>query len=252
MLSLFDPYSPADKAAQRLAARLALKGHQITGSYAPSVNAHWVPYCDTPVTVFRTVRPGRQRRSLEVSFPAPCRNCPKCLLFRRMKWRQRIINEILTCDDAARRSWFMTLTFAPVHMAGVIAEAQPAIRAGVPRQEAVEAAAYTHVQRYFKRVRKNLRAAVRYIAVPEYGEEKGRLHYHLILHEQDKPLLKAALQAQWRSFTHCKLIDCGGSRGVAGAASYVSKYIAKGAGRPRASTKYGRGLPVSVAARPSF
>lgn len=238
-LQLRDPYSVSDKATRRLALRLALKGHARTGAYAPSIHADWSVYCDAPVTVYRAIRAGKGRRSMEVSFPAPCRKCEKCLRFRRMRWRQRIINEILTADDAGRRSWMITLTFAPVHLAGVLLEAQALQRRGKPRPEAIEQAAYGHVQKYIKRLRKNTRKSFRYIAVPEYGEENGRLHYHLILSESDSPVLKLELQKNWRSFSNAKLVDASGNRGIAGAASYVSKYIAKGEGRPRASAAYG-------------
>jgi len=238
-LILRDPYSVSDKATRRLATKLALKGHARTGGYAPSIHAEWTVYCDAPVTVYRAVRAGKGRRSMEVSFPAPCRQCPKCLLFRRMRWRQRMINEIILADDAGRRSWLLTLTFAPVHLAGVLLEAAALEARGKTPAEAVEQAAYSHVQKYLKRLRKNLRTSFRYVAIPEYGERKGRLHYHLILSELDRPVLKRSLQSNWRSFTHCKLIDASGSRGIAGAATYVSKYIAKGVGRPRASGSYG-------------
>lgn len=236
---LSDRYSSADRATQRLAARLALKGATVIGAYAPSVVADWSVYCDEPVRVCRMVKSGRGRRPLEVSFPAPCRKCAKCLLFRRMRWRQRIINELIQNDDAGRRSWLLSLTFSPPHLAIVLAEAKALVRGGKPHTEAVEQAAYGHVQRFLKRLRKLTGSRLRYIAVPEYGEANGRLHFHLVVHELDKPLLKRAIQSCWHSFSGAKLVDCSGNRGIAGAASYVSKYVSKQGGKVRASTRYG-------------
>lgn len=247
-LRLADPYSISDKAARKLAAKLALRGHSVVGAFAPSIRGEWSVYCDAPVEVRRAVRAGGGRRSLEMSFPAPCRKCEKCQRFRRMRWRQRIINEILL---APGRTWFLTLTFAPVHLAGVLLEARAYERAGKTQAEAIETAAYDHVQRYLKRLRKNTRTKFRYIAVPEYGETHGRLHYHLLVHEVERPILKRSLQAAWRgSFSSAKLVEEDTERGVAGAASYVAKYLAKSGGRVRASLRYGA-LSPETEKRPS-
>lgn len=227
----------SDTATRKLAAKLALRGHSVVGSFAPSVRGDWVVYCDDPVEVRRAVRAGKGRRSMELSFPAPCRKCDKCQRFRRMRWRQRIINEVLMCSG---RTWFLTLTFAPVHLAGVLLEARAIERNGKPRGEAIEMAAYDHVQRYLKRLRKNSGTKFRYVAVPEYGEKHGRLHYHVLLHEVERPILKRTLQGAWRgSFSSAKLVDEETDRGVLGAASYVAKYLAKSGGRVRASLRYG-------------
>ena len=53
----------------------------------------------------------------------------------------------------------------------------------LPIEAATERIAYTHVQGYLDRLRKSC-GSFRYVAIPEYGEENGRLHYHLIIHEK--------------------------------------------------------------------
>lgn len=221
-----------DAGILKAASKLALRGAHVSGG---QVSAENHVYCDQPVRICMRTNPKDGGRTLEVSLWGPCRKCAKCLQFKQMRWRERIMNEIIACDDAGRRSWFITLTFAPLHLAGIIAEA------GSSRQKAVEKAAYSHVKLYFKRLRK-WGAKFRYCAVPEYGERRGRLHYHIILHEMgDRPLPKRVLQTQWRSLVHAKLVDSSNERGIGGAASYLSKYATKTLDcRPRASVRYGQ------------
>lgn len=145
-----------------------------------------------------------------------------------MKWRERAIFEL----GRSNRTWFITLTFSPVHLAGILLEAK-----GSSMKE-IEAAAYPHVQRFLKRLRK-LKCQFRYLAVYERGEKTGRSHYHLFLHENgDKPVFKAQIESQWRSHVHARLVrgDEGG-----GTASYLTKYATKSFDiRPRASARYGK------------
>lgn len=166
----------------------------------------------------------------------PCRRCPKCLQFRQMQWRERALLEIL----ASNRTWFVTLTFDEPHLAGIIAEAMlnechedEALTEGH-----IETAAYRHVQRYFKRLRK-AKAVFRYLAIFERGEDTGRPHYHLFLHETGtRPVLKRVIEDQWRSFVHARLV---GGDDVAGAASYLTKYATKSLDvPPRSSGGYGK------------
>ncbi len=226
---------------QALAIRVALRGGRVARS---SFVSDWEPYCDTPVTVNRritsrqahkglrvgTVKLTDERNALEVSAQVPCRRCAKCLQWRQMKWAERAIQEL----GVAKRSWFVTLTFAPHHLAGILMEAT----GSEPKQ--VESAAYAHVQRYFKRLRK-INSDFRYFAVYERGEKNGRSHYHMFLHEHGlKPITKFTLESQWRSFVHARLVRCDES---GRSASYITKYATKHFDiRPRASVRYGKQL----------
>ena len=103
----------------------------------------------------------------------------------------------------APRSWFVTLTFDPIHLAGVVMESQS--RKETDQTARIEAAAYSHCQGYFKRLRK-AGGKSRYVAVPEYGEEKGRLHYHLLIHEiEQHSVTYRLLDRKWRSFINASL-----------------------------------------------
>jgi len=175
---------------------------------------------------------------------APCRKCPKCLQFRQMKWRERIINEILLTHNRGRRSWFVTLTFSPVHLAGVLAEATRLSGSSPRETRHVDKAAYRHVQGYLDRLRKASKSPFRYVAVFEQGEKTGRSHYHLVIHEGDKkPILKRTLDNLWHSHVHARLLTVDEERSISQVASYVSTYATKTQGiRIRASVSYGSPL----------
>lgn len=160
----------------------------------------------------------------------PCRRCAKCLQFRQMKWRERALLEV----EQSPRTWFVTLTFSPVHLAGVLSEA--ALLKKGTEFERTQVAAYRHVQRYFKRLRKSVR--FRYLAVYELGSKTGRSHYHLLIHELDRPMPKSLLERLWLSNVHARLIDKGPR---SGAASYITKYTIKHHSvRMKSSSNYGK------------
>ena len=223
--------SPRQRAAVRAAAKMAARGLAV-----PVTTYSWQavgrPYCDDPVPLLISGHGKDAGAPVTLSMFGPCRKCPKCLLFRQMKWQERISNELIITHNAGRRSWWITLTFSPVHLAGVLAES-------AARRVSVDQAAYKHVQGYLDRLRKAAKTRLRYMAVFERGETTGRSHYHLIIHEVGpKPILKAQIEGRWRSHVHARVVDLD-RRGLA---AYLTKYATKSAEtRIRASTAYGRG-----------
>lgn len=247
-----------NEGTRKLAAMIALKGGRIGKSL---FLANWEPYCDKPVVIDRRidsreavslatvggVRVRDEVSAMEVSMNVPCRKCEKCLQFRQMQWRERAIVEI----GRAKRTWWITLTIDPQMLANISMEAR-----GTSTID-FEAAAYSRVQRYFKRLRKKFRkkadrildsegkvvghnyAQFRYLAVFELGKKTGRPHYHLLLHETGtRPCLKAHIESQWRSNVHARLV---GSGEALRRASYVTKYATKSFEiSPRASVRYGK------------
>lgn len=218
-------------------ARAARKAHvtrSLRGGYLTRTASHSpaMPWCDDPQLIGVRVRAHGKLPSIETSGYFPCRKCEKCITFRRLRWRDRTRAELAK----AGRSWFVTLTFSDLHLAGIRMKA--ATLTQYDMETALERAAYGHVQRYLKRVRKAGRTRFRYFAIFEYGAVNGRGHYHLLVHEIPgcKPVLKATLNEQWRSFVDAKLVDIE----EPGASSYVCKYLTKSpVNRPRASTAYG-------------
>ena len=194
--------------------------------------AKWVPVCDEPVPVIRGAGAGgRYKRPIEVQFLVPCRKCQTCLKVKASLWQKRAVTELAA---TVLRSWMVTLTFSPVHMGEVLMQAH-ALNRGSERQK-IERAAYRHVQLALDAFRKRLKLRFRYMAVAEYGSETGRLHYHLLLHEVDKPILGAQIEAMWPSFVHKRLV-----RDHKRQAGYLTKYLTKHSeGRVRASKDYGK------------
>lgn len=214
-------------------AKLLLKGRgQKVGHVVEALGR---PYCDAPVPV-RLAAP-KGTGGYEVQMWGPCRRCPKCLQFRSLKWRDRAMNELALTHQRGRRSWLLTLTFSPPHLAGILAEAKAR---GDGSLAAIDRVAYGHVRGYLDRVRK-AGFPFRYLAVFERGELNGRAHYHLLLHEGPKgPILKRTLETRWRSHVHARLVRMDTGREQRGAASYVAKYATKAPEiRLRASSRYG-------------
>ena len=223
-LRLFEE-QPKDRATRSMAAGVALRGGQLSRT---QFHDPGVPYCDTPEPVLRYIRAGGSDRPLEVTAFRPCRRCAKCLQFRQLQWRERCLNEI----EHSPRTWLVTLTFDPHHLAGILFEAARFSHLGTAAEDR---AAYSHVQKYLKRLRKAASARCRYMFVFERGEETGRPHYHALLHEVDRPISKRLIEANWRSNVHARLVKSG-----RGSASYVTKYLTKSLDvRPRASAGYG-------------
>jgi len=217
-----------DDATRHIAGKFALRGHAKSHTL---VSSDQKPYCDDPVRIYRQTDPKSERRTIEVSFWAPCRKCEKCLQYRQLKWRDLALAEI----QRSNRSWFVTLTFSPVHLVGVEFESLKC--KGRDKMAQVDQAAYRHCQRYIKRLRK-AGAVFRYLAVFELGEKTDRPHYHLLLHETGaRPILKRTIEDNWRSHVHARLV----AKGADGAASYITKYATKSLSvRLRSSQAYGK------------
>lgn len=246
--------TPYERGVRSRAAKLSMRGCQVSHTHVIDPRK---PYCDAPIHLEGRTSPYAEARTLLVEQFVPCRKCSKCLQFRQMKWREKAIAEIAN----SQRTWFVTLTFAPVHLAGVLAEAQEYKSLGPSKS--VDRAAYGHVQMYLDRLRKAARAKFRYLAVFERGELTGRAHYHILLHEQkgSKPITKRVIESRWRSIVHCRLVDFT-AKDVRGASTYVTKYTLKSVQcRLRASNGYGTGrsratandfphhLPVAIASQ---
>lgn len=224
---------------QSLAVKAALAGGQEGQS---SWVGPWSPWCDNPIWVERRVTSRQAHdakkignckisdmlKSLEVAIQVPCRRCEKCLKFRQCEWRERAVAEC----GSANRTWWMCLTFSPIHLAGILVSARS------DSVKDIERVAYRAVQKYFKRLRK-AGAVFRYFAVYERGDLHGRSHYHLLLHETgSRPISNETLQDLWPSNVWVRLLGC---EDAGRTSSYITKYATKSLDiRPRASVKYGQ------------
>lgn len=181
-----------------------------------------------------------------------CRKCQACLDFRRRQWTAKAIAEV----RMSRRTWFVTLTFAPPARFVMKARAESRVRTRrceafemlTPdeRFKAIAAEASREVTLWLKRVRKNSGVPLRYMLVSE-AHKDGFPHFHLLIHEADNgSVSKRDIQTSWRvGFSHAKLLDTADAKAI----GYTCKYLNKSAStRVRASQHYGqlRGAGVHV------
>lgn len=203
--------------------------------------------CQSPVSVEMHGRPYRDKaefdrcRSAVVDLETRCRRCDNCRKARRNMWSLKAKVEY----HQAYRTWFGTLTFRPeVHHALLERARHRLARQGVDfdTMSLVEQFAERHAEcgreitLYLKRVRKQSRAAMRYLLVAE-AHKSGLPHYHMLVHESDptSPLRHALLSGCWNhGFEKWRLVsderEC----------AYVTKYLGKSkSARLRASLRYG-------------
>lgn len=95
--------------------------------------------------------------------PVPCGKCPPCIERRTNQWILRLKEEMKVIPNA----YFVTLTYDT--------ESVPITQNGFMTLEK------TDLQKYFKRLRKMDKATIKYYAVGEYGSQRKRPHYHIIL-----------------------------------------------------------------------
>ena len=95
----------------------------------------------------------------------PCGRCIGCRLERSRQWAVRLVHE----KRFHSRSSFITLTYAPEHM---------------PRDGSLN---LEHFQKFLKRLRKwrGDPKSIRFFHAGEYGEKRGRPHYHAIIFGED-------------------------------------------------------------------
>lgn len=124
-----------------------------------------------------------------------CGQCKECLKIDSWRWTQRIRIESLNT-----KTWFCTFTYAGLNEVG-----------------------YDELQKMFKRLRKGNKntppLSFRYLVVSERGTEKGRLHYHAVIHGE---LTRRQVEGEWKhGFSNAKL------KSNDDAARYISKYMSK-------------------------
>lgn len=168
-----------------------------------------------------------------------------------MRIREHITHEL----SVAKRTWWLTLTFDPVVYGGICIQANQ-MPDSMPWERRLWRASYPHVQAWLKRMRserctirnddgktRKLGFKLRYYVVFELGEERGRGHFHLLVHEHgSRPIPKEILEFSWPGIVHARLVDTARK----GLASYVSKYATKTLHSTyRASRGYGKYDPVS-------
>jgi hypothetical protein len=93
----------------------------------------------------------------------PCGSCNACRITRRQEWTFRIMLEM----RSHYYNWFVTLTYRDEDLP----------EGGTLVKE--------HVQLWMKKIRNHSGAGIRFFAVGEYGDKKGRPHYHVLIFTND-------------------------------------------------------------------
>lgn len=130
----------------------------------------------------------------------PCGKCANCLINRRREKTCRILLEQKAWERIGGKdaAVFVTLTYDPDNLpmsqeSGFDFEAVKGGEQHVPRPTLVKA----HLQKYIKRVRKAFsERKINYLGVGEYGEAKGRPHYHVVFFGVG-PDDEAVLRQKW-------------------------------------------------------
>lgn len=180
---------------------------------------------------------------LMVIMAVRCRKCAKCLRFRQQLWAAKAIYEY----RRSYRTWAATFTFSPAK--------HDEIRDRIRHAESKQGSDYDELSEeeqlrlrhlacsrfltlWFKRIRKNSKAKLRYMLVMEL-HKSGLPHYHALIHEpeREQKISKRILENAWPyGYTRFKLLpDEENER-----ATYACKYLSKSSlARVRASGAYG-------------
>jgi len=150
----------------------------------------------------------------------PCGQCLFCRINLRREWVARLLLES-SCHPANQ---FVTLTYGDGKLPVQILPGMPSLRA-VSNHPAVASQPGTlsksDLQRFFKRLRKI--GPFRYFAVGEYGENRGRPHYHALLFGCD--FTEEELATAWK-FGNVHIGDVEAAS-IAYCVSYLIKYKSK-------------------------
>lgn len=152
------------------------------------------------------------------TIPVPCGKCPNCRDRRMKDWQFRLMQE----DKRHSSAHFVTFTY----------ELPPIAPNGLMTLDK------THVQKFFKRLRKNTRRqSIRYYACGEYGGRTWRPHYHAVVFDASQEEIIQAWEG-WEDKDASERLRARAGHlhfGDVGAASvgYVLKYMCKPKQIPR-------------------
>lgn len=144
----------------------------------------------------------------------PCGRCRACRIARAREWSTRLLHELEYHEDAT----FTTLTYNDDNL--------PELGSLVP----------SDLQKFFKRLRKDVSGKIRYYACGEYGETTFRPHYHAIIFGVDP--FDSVIQDNWPyGFVKNGTVTYDSCR-------YVADYIGKSVlGKEAQAAYYGQLVP---------
>jgi len=136
---------------------------------------------------------------------ASCRKCDECIAARKRHWIGRMLAEEQTCHSVH----FLTLTYA----------------GGYDNVDAYWIN-YSHVQLFFKRLRK-AGHKFKYVAVGEHGTQLERAHFHILMFWQtEPPQMMLDSNWTWDAWPHGH-VNVQIPRSKQGCAVYIMDYLNK-------------------------
>jgi len=106
--------------------------------------------------------------------PVPCSKCPPCMKRRTSGWSYRLVKE----GDRSKTALFITLTYNT--------DKVPITKKGYMNLDKKD------VQKFMKRLRKLSNEKLKYYVCGEYGTQKMRPHYHIIMFNANAEMVNRA------------------------------------------------------------
>ncbi|AXL15543.1 replication initiator protein [Microviridae sp.] len=172
--------------------------------------------CTSPIKGYRS-RDGKITQNpknslLRQQVTVSCGQCMGCRVKRSLSWAIRCVNELQLHEEAC----YVTFTYAPEYL---------------PDDGSINV---KHLQKFWKRLRKNLGIKFRYFACGEYGEKSGRPHYHALIFgwrpddmeyyssfKGNKYYMSKVLNKNWK-FGNCII-----GNATFQSAAYIARYVTK-------------------------
>lgn len=155
-----------------------------------------------------------------------CGQCPLCLKQKTKEWSIRAIHEMYTTKP--ENCQFLTLTYKPKHL--VINKKTKPENEYDKRGTLVP----KHVTDFIKRLRKKIKKPIKYIYCGEYGGERWRPHYHIVIYgfrkeseNPDKHTFTGEGQKWWDKLWGWGHVDVDDKRMHEHAIQYVTGYTRK-------------------------
>lgn len=143
--------------------------------------------CDSPITIKYKEPISDGNGGFIWTFPADCGKCLKCLIKRKAQWSFRMVEE----KRMSFSSYFVTLTYDDIHLPwgdGVSTVNKNDHKEFIKKLKYYEQEKLLHVRKYIsaeelERKKNNIKedGKFKYYGVSEYGDLKGRAHWHYIL-----------------------------------------------------------------------
>ena len=166
----------------------------------------------------------KMKNGLDMKSSFPCGKCMPCLVTRKQEWTCRLILE--------QRLWpltyFVTLTYSEMDL---------------PESGDLE---FQDLRDFWKRFRENTKSRFKYFAAGEYGDEKGRPHYHLLVFTDREFVIRTRKNKKgkdvicdsdfhkaWYSNSFVDVVPILGNKSARNIAGYIAGYCLKKLGESR-------------------